>query len=309
MRSSPSRRCRSMRPPCPRPRSANMPSPPGTRRSTLGEQARLSQRAGLRRRPDRHDRPRHGLRHHRHRARFRARQVQEARRRRLFQDHQPRGPGGACARSAIANREIAEIEVYAVGHASLRQAPAINPTSLKAKGFTDAKIDDAGEGARRRLRHQIRLQQMDAGRRLPRRQRSKCRPRQLDDPAFDLLAFLGFSKADIDAANIHVCGAMTHRGRAASEAGALCRSSIAPIRAGASASAILSVESHIRMMAAAQPFISGAISKTINMPNDATVEDCKDAYMLSWRLGSEGQCALSRRLQALAAAQQPAHRR
>ena len=47
----------------------------------------------------------------------------------------------------------------------------------------------------------------------------------------------------------------------------------------------LSVESHIRMMAAAQPFISGAISKTINMPNAATVEDCKDAYMLSWRLG------------------------
>jgi ribonucleoside-diphosphate reductase alpha chain len=47
----------------------------------------------------------------------------------------------------------------------------------------------------------------------------------------------------------------------------------------------LSVESHIRMMAAAQPFISGAISKTINMPNDATIEDCKDAYMLSWRLG------------------------
>src|SRR3546814_5361200 len=47
----------------------------------------------------------------------------------------------------------------------------------------------------------------------------------------------------------------------------------------------LSVDSHIRMMAAAQPFISGAISKTINMPNAATVEDCKDAYMLSWRLG------------------------
>src|SRR3954451_10229084 len=46
----------------------------------------------------------------------------------------------------------------------------------------------------------------------------------------------------------------------------------------------LSVESHIRMMAAAQPFISGAISKTINMPNDATVEDCKSAYLLSWKL-------------------------
>ena len=47
----------------------------------------------------------------------------------------------------------------------------------------------------------------------------------------------------------------------------------------------LSVDSHIRMMAAAQPFITGAISKTINMPNAATVEDCKDAYRLSWRLG------------------------
>ncbi len=47
----------------------------------------------------------------------------------------------------------------------------------------------------------------------------------------------------------------------------------------------LSVESHIRMMAASQPFISGAISKTINMQHDASVEDCKDAYLLSWRLG------------------------
>src|SRR5262249_11854719 len=47
----------------------------------------------------------------------------------------------------------------------------------------------------------------------------------------------------------------------------------------------LSVESHIRMLAAAQPFITGAISKTINMPNDATVEDCKEAYLLSWKLG------------------------
>ena len=64
----------------------------------------------------------------------------------------------------------------------------------------------------------------------------------------------------------------------------------------------LSVESHIRMMAAAQPFISGAISKTINMPNEATVEDCKAAYLLSWKLGAQGQRALPRRLEALAAA-------
>ena len=71
----------------------------------------------------------------------------------------------------------------------------------------------------------------------------------------------------------------------------------------------LSVESHIRMMAASQPFISGAISKTINMPNDASVEDCKNAYLLSWRLGAEGQRALPRRLETVAAAEFPVHRR
>ena len=56
------------------------------------------------------------------------------------------------------------------------------------------------------------------------------------------------------------------------------------MRAAALGRRFLSVESHIRMMASAQPFISGAISKTINMPNEATVEDCKEAYLLSWKL-------------------------
>ena len=103
-------------------------------------------------------------------------------------------------------------------------------------------------------------------------------------PAFDLLAALGFARAEIDAANAYCCGAMTLEGAphlkpehlavfdCANPCGRIGRRS-------------LSVDSHIRMMAAAQPFISGAISKTINMPNAATVEDCKDAYMLSWRLG------------------------
>ena len=73
--------------------------------------------------------------------------------------------------------------------------------------------------------------------------------------------------------------------RTAPEAKSTFRSSTARTRAGARVKRYLSVESHIKMMAAAQPFISGAISKTINMPNTATVEDCKDAYRLSWRLG------------------------
>ena len=103
-------------------------------------------------------------------------------------------------------------------------------------------------------------------------------------PSFDLLAHLGFTKREIEAANIHVCGAMTVEGAphlkpehyAVFDCANPC---------GRTGKRYLSVDSHIRMLAAAQPFISGAISKTINMPNEATVEDCKAAYMLSWKLG------------------------
>ncbi len=107
---------------------------------------------------------------------------------------------------------------------------------------------------------------------------------KLEDQSFDLLSFLGFTRAEIEAANIHVCGAMTLEGapylKQEHEAVFDCASPC-----GRTGKRYLSVESHIRMMAAAQPFISGAISKTINMPNDASIEDCKSAYLLSWRLG------------------------
>ena len=95
-------------------------------------------------------------------------------------------------------------------------------------------------------------------------------------PSFDLLAHIGFSKREIEAANVHVCGAMTVEGAPHLKAEHYpvfdCANPCGKI-----GKRYLSVESHIRMMAAAQPFISGAISKTINMPNDATVEDCKAA--------------------------------
>ena len=119
---------------------------------------------------------------------------------------------------------------------------------------------------------------------------------------------MGFSKREIEAANVHVCGAMTVEGAPHLKAEHYpvfdCANPCGKI-----GKRYLSVESHIRMMAAAQPFISGAISKTINMPNDATVEDCKAAYLLSWKLGAQGQRALPRRLQAQPAAAEPAHRR
>ena len=108
-------------------------------------------------------------------------------------------------------------------------------------------------------------------------------PEKLADPRFDLLAALGFTKREIEAANIHVCGAMTVEGAPHLKAEHYAVFDCAN-PCGRNGKRYLSVESHIRMMAAAQPFISGAISKTINMPNDATVEDCKAAYLLSWKL-------------------------
>ena len=111
----------------------------------------------------------------------------------------------------------------------------------------------------------------------------KRQDEQLNDFSFELLPFLGYSRKDIEAANIHVCGAMTLEGAP------FIKDEHLPVfdcanPCGRIGKRALSVESHIRMMAAAQPFISGAISKTINMPNDATVEDCAAAYMLSWKL-------------------------
>src|SRR5262249_17671146 len=109
-------------------------------------------------------------------------------------------------------------------------------------------------------------------------------PGDLASPAFDLLAYLGFGKREIEAANIHVCGAMTVEGAPHLKAEHYPVFDCAN-PCGRIGKRYLSVHSHIRMLAAAQPFISGAISKTINMPNEATVEDCKDAYLLSWKLG------------------------
>jgi ribonucleoside-diphosphate reductase alpha chain len=99
-----------------------------------------------------------------------------------------------------------------------------------------------------------------------------------------MLTALGFEKQAIEAANTFCTGAMSLEGAPHLRAEHLPVFDCAN-RCGRTGTRLLSVEAHIRMMAAAQPFISGAISKTINMSNDATVEDCEAAYMLSWRLG------------------------
>jgi ribonucleoside-diphosphate reductase alpha chain len=177
--------------------------------------------------------------------------------------------------------QIAEIEAYAVGHGSLGQAPGINHTTLKQKGFTPEAIEKVEKALPTAFDIKFAFNKWTLGEEFV--AQLGIAPEKLADPRFDLLTALGFSKREIEAANVHVCGAMTVEGAPHLKAEHYPVFDCAN-PCGRNGKRYLSVESHIRMMAAAQPFISGAISKTINMPNDATVEDCKAAYLLSWKL-------------------------
>ncbi|ATN34094.1 ribonucleoside-diphosphate reductase, adenosylcobalamin-dependent [Rhizobium sp. ACO-34A] len=178
--------------------------------------------------------------------------------------------------------QIAEIDAYAVGHGNLNQAPGINPSTLKAKGFTDEKIEAVNGALKAAFDIKFVFNQWTLGADFL-KGTLKVSDEQLSDMSFNLLEHVGFTKKEIEAANIHVCGAMTLEGAPFLKPEHLAVFDCAN-PCGKIGKRYLSVESHIRMMAAAQPFISGAISKTINMPNEATVEDCGAAYMLSWRL-------------------------
>jgi ribonucleoside-diphosphate reductase alpha chain len=181
-----------------------------------------------------------------------------------------------------ADSEIAKIEAFAVGHGRLTDAPGINHITLAAKGFTADAIQRLEKALPTAFDIKFVFNKWTLGEEF-------CRDtlgipaETLGVASFDLLSHLGFSKREIEAANIHVCGAMTVEGAPH------LKPEHYPVfdcanPCGRTGKRYLSVESHIRMMAAAQPFISGAISKTINMPNEATVEDCKAAYLLSWKL-------------------------
>ena len=177
--------------------------------------------------------------------------------------------------------DLAEIEAYAVGHGTLSNAPGINHSSLKTRGFDQAAIDKIEKQLKTAFDIKFVFNRWHLGDELL--QKLGIPEEKYADPAFDLLAHLGFSKQEIEQANLHVCGAMTLEGAPHLKDEHLPVFDCAN-PCGRLGKRYLSVESHIHMMAAAQPFISGAISKTINMPNDASVEDCKNAYMLSWRL-------------------------
>ncbi|HRO13697.1 MAG TPA: vitamin B12-dependent ribonucleotide reductase [Paracoccus sp. (in: a-proteobacteria)] len=179
--------------------------------------------------------------------------------------------------------QIEEIAAYAVGHASLGNCPGINHTSLTGHGFGPRELEKVDAALASAFDIRFVFNQWTLGEEF-------CKgtlgipAERLADPAFDLLRHLGFTRAQIDAANDHVCGTMTLEGapflRPEHYSVFDCANAC-----GKRGTRYLSVDSHIRMMAAAQSFISGAISKTINMPNTATIQDALAAYELSWSLG------------------------
>ncbi|NAZ35328.1 vitamin B12-dependent ribonucleotide reductase [Rubellimicrobium sp. CFH 75288] len=189
----------------------------------------------------------------------------------------------ALRRLGYSEGEIEAIVAYAVGHRTLEGAPGIDHTALIGHGFGPEEIAKIEAALPQAFDIRFVFNQWTLG-------EAFCTGTlgipadKLADPSFDLLRHLGFTRQQIEAANDHVCGTMTLEGAP------FLREEHLPVfdcanPCGRKGKRFLSVQSHITMMAAAQSFISGAISKTINMPNSATIADCLDAYRLSWSLG------------------------
>jgi ribonucleoside-diphosphate reductase alpha chain len=191
-------------------------------------------------------------------------------------------PAGLAA-LGYGSAEIEEIVAYAVGHGTLGNAPGINAGTLKQKGFGEAEIAKVEAGLAGAFDIRFLFNQWTLGTEFC-KESLGVSDEQLNDPGFDMLRHLGYSKGDIEAANDHAIGTMTLEGAPhLKEEHYHVFDTANP--AGKKGKRFLSTNSHIYMMAAAQSFISGAISKTINMPHNATIEDCQKAYELSWSLG------------------------
>ncbi len=179
-------------------------------------------------------------------------------------------------------KETESIINFAKGHGTLEGCPHINEESLREKGFTDTQLEAIEAALPSSFDIKFAFNQFTLG-------EDFCKDtlgiteEQLADFSFDMLKFLGFSRDQVMEANDYVCGTMTVEGSPELKDEHLPVFDCAN-RCGRTGTRYIAPEGHIRMMAAAQPFLSGAISKTINLPNEATVEDMKKAYMMSWEM-------------------------
>ena len=177
--------------------------------------------------------------------------------------------------------ESAEIVRYIQGHATLEGCPTLSRATLKERGFTDEKVDAIEAQLASAFDVRFAFNKYTLGEDFLRS--LGFVEQQIDDAALDVLGGLGFTADEIEEANKYVCGTMTIEGAPGLRAEHLPVFDCAN-RCGRYGRRYIDYMGHVRMMAAAQPFISGAISKTINMPNHATVREVERVYMESWRL-------------------------
>ena len=183
----------------------------------------------------------------------------------------------------MTKRKLKTLRVTAVGRGTLEGAPSINTKSLKSKGFTDDALARLESALPTAFDIKYVFNQFTLGEEFC-RETLGFTDTQLSDLSFDLLRALGFDRDQIEAANGYCCGTMTVEGAPHLKDEHLAVFDCAN-PCGRKGKRFLSTSSHIHMMAAAQPFISGAISKTINMPGNATIDDCSTSYHEGWQLG------------------------
>ena len=187
-------------------------------------------------------------------------------------------------------KEIDSIIKYAVGSKSFAGAPFINHQTLSEKGFIASEIKKLDEAVNTAFEIGFVFNKYMLGEECL--QRLGFTPDQYNDMEWSLLEALGFTDEEVEAANDYVCGTMMLEGAP------LLKDEHLPVfdcanKNGKKGKRFIHAHGHIRMMGATQPFISGAISKTINLPNEATVNEIADAYLLSWEQGLKA-CALYR---------------
>jgi ribonucleoside-diphosphate reductase alpha chain len=188
------------------------------------------------------------------------------------------------------SKESDTIIKYAVGTGTFQGAPYINHQTLSEKGFIAEEIKKLDSAVNTAFEIGFVFNVYNLGEECL--QRLGFKPEQYFNFEWSLLDALGFSEHEMEAANDFVCGTMTVEGAPHLKNEHLTVFDCAN-KCGKKGERFIHAHGHIRMMAAAQPFISGAISKTINLPNEANVEEIADSYMLSWQLGLKA-CALYR---------------
>ncbi|MBI2342053.1 MAG: vitamin B12-dependent ribonucleotide reductase, partial [Deltaproteobacteria bacterium] len=188
----------------------------------------------------------------------------------------------ALKKLGYSDKQVNEIEIYIKGTSTLKGAPAINIDSLKSKGFSDADIDKIEKALPGVFDISFAFNAHLLGEESMRR--FGFTPEQYKAAGFNLLKALGFTENQLDEANTHICGRMTIEGAPHIKSEHLSVFDCAN-KCGKFGKRFILPMAHIKMMASAQKFISGSISKTINVPNETTAEDIEKLYVESWRLG------------------------